>query len=132
LIQETRIYTVLGWIIQQFSRYKKCPLLSSHWNPRDDDFNKLAFVLRLKTFICKFELYGPIGSWEDLLNMFPLWAHVKKGKKKVSPIVAPHDPRGPWFQQTLSCTMSESFHVNFSSFRPEVLEKTIFKIFFPM
>jgi hypothetical protein len=61
LIQGTRTFTVLGWRIQQFYRYKTFPLLCPHRIPRADDFNKLAFVLCLK-ILSKFELYAPIGS----------------------------------------------------------------------
>jgi hypothetical protein len=43
------------------------------------------------------------------------------------PIVAPHDPRGPWFVQTLIYIISESFHVNMSSSGSVVCEKKIFK-----
>jgi hypothetical protein len=45
MLLDARIYTVLELRIQQFSRYKKCPLLCPHPTLRVDDFNKLAFVL---------------------------------------------------------------------------------------
>jgi hypothetical protein len=42
-------------------------------------------------------------------------------------IVAPPDPRGPWFKQTWIYITSKSFHVNMSSSGPVVLEKETFK-----
>jgi hypothetical protein len=45
----------------------------------------------------------------------------------VFPIVAPPDPRGPWFVQTEVYIISESFHVNMSSSGSVVLEKKTFK-----
>jgi hypothetical protein len=42
-------------------------------------------------------------------------------------IVAPPDPRGQWFVQTLIYIISESFYVNMSSSGSVVLEKKIFK-----
>jgi hypothetical protein len=44
----------------------------------------------------------------------------------VFPIVAPPDPRGPWFQETWIYIISESFHVNMTYFGSVVLEKKIF------
>jgi hypothetical protein len=41
-------------------------------------------------------------------------------------------PRGLCFLQTWFCTRSESFHVNLSFSFPAVLEKNIFRIFFPI
>jgi hypothetical protein len=45
----------------------------------------------------------------------------------VFPIVAPPDPRGPWFVKTWIYITSESFHVNMSSSGSVVCEKKIFK-----
>jgi hypothetical protein len=45
----------------------------------------------------------------------------------VFPIVAPPDPRGPWYQQFWIYIISESFQVNMTYFGSLVLEKKIFK-----
>ena len=45
----------------------------------------------------------------------------------IFPIVAPPDPREPWFVQTWIYIISESFHVNMSSSGSVVLEKKSFK-----
>jgi hypothetical protein len=45
----------------------------------------------------------------------------------VFPIVAPPDPRGPWFEQFWIYIISESFHVNITDSGSVVLEKKIFK-----
>ena len=45
----------------------------------------------------------------------------------IFPIVAPSDPRGPWFVQTWIYIISESFHVNMSFSGSVVLEKKIFE-----
>jgi hypothetical protein len=45
----------------------------------------------------------------------------------VFPIVAPPDPRRPWFEQTWILIISESFHVNMSSSGSVIYEKKIFK-----
>jgi hypothetical protein len=89
LIQGTRIYTVWGWRIQQFSRYKKCPLLFPHPIPMHDDFSKRAFVLCLKTFMLIWALWA---NWflRRSIKYVPFIAHVKT----VSHIVAPPEPRG--------------------------------------
>jgi hypothetical protein len=42
-------------------------------------------------------------------------------------IVAPSDPRGPWFVQTWICTISESFCIDLSFSGFVVLGKKIFK-----
>jgi hypothetical protein len=47
----------------------------------------------------------------------------------VSPIVAPPDPRGPWFEQTWICTISASFYVDLNISGLVVFEKNIFKHF---
>jgi hypothetical protein len=44
----------------------------------------------------------------------------------VYPIVAPPDPRGPRFEQTLINIISESFHVNMNYSGSVVLEKEDF------
>jgi hypothetical protein len=43
----------------------------------------------------------------------------------VFPIVAPPNPRGPWFEQTWIYIMSKSFHGNLSSSDSVVLEKIL-------
>jgi hypothetical protein len=45
----------------------------------------------------------------------------------VFPIVAPSDPRGPWFQETWIYIISQSFHVNMTYSGSVFLEKKIFK-----
>jgi hypothetical protein len=45
----------------------------------------------------------------------------------VFPIVAPPDPRGPWFQEMWIYIISESFHINMTYSGSLVLEKKIFK-----
>jgi hypothetical protein len=54
------IYLVKVWRIQSFSRYRKYPLLCPHPTPGDDDFNKLAFVLCLKTFM---QIWALWANW---------------------------------------------------------------------
>jgi hypothetical protein len=66
--------------------------------------------------ICtKFDWNWPAGSGD-----FFQYKHVNMG----FPIVAPPDPRGPWFVQTWLYIMSESFHVNMSSSGSVVCEKS--------
>ena len=49
-----------------------------------------------------------------------------------SPIVAPSDTRGSWFEQTWISIISGSFHINFSFTGSVVLEKKIFKWHHPI
>jgi hypothetical protein len=84
----------------------------------------LYYVCKL---FCKFELYGPNGSWEkDLFRHVPFLSTCKKKKT----LLWPHSTPGAMILTNFLCTMSESFPVNFSSFDPGVLEKKIFRIFF--
>jgi hypothetical protein len=86
------IYTVLGWRLKQFSRHKYVIHCAPTRPPGTMTLTNVHLYYLWK-LSCKFELFGPIGSWEDFLNMFPLKAHVKI----VSPIVASPNPRELWF-----------------------------------
>jgi hypothetical protein len=68
----------------------------------------------------KFNWNWPAGSGEDF---FFQYKHVNMG----FPIVAPPDPRGPWFVQTWIFIIPESFLVNMSSSGSVVCEKKILK-----
>jgi hypothetical protein len=74
-----------------------------------NNFN--SFYLRM--IDTKFDWNWPADSGEKdffIINM-------------VSPIVAPHDPWGPWFEPTWIYIISGRFHVNTSSSGSVVLEK---------
>jgi hypothetical protein len=110
LFKGVRVYTVWSWYMSfeapwqteqkyiqfrggefnSFKKLKEFPYRGPTRFPGTMTLTNLYYVWKL---LSKFELFGPIGSWEKyLLNMFPIYAHIKT----VSLIVAPSDPREQW------------------------------------
>jgi hypothetical protein len=91
--------------------------LLPHLTPRGHDF-----VLCQKAFMY---ILASLTQWYLKRRIFKYFSYIKACKNNF-PYCGPHmTPRG----QTCFCTMSESFHVNFSFSGSVVLEKKIVKIF---
>ena len=91
--------------------------------PWGHGLNNLESALPEDTCILNWPIMALLFFRRRFLKMFPINSHVKHW----SPIVAPPYPWGPWFEQTIIYTMSESFHIRFIFSGPVVLEKKIFK-----
>jgi hypothetical protein len=81
-------------------------------------FTNFLFTIIIKLLL-DFQLFWTNGSWEEILKIFSYIYTVKNS----FPCCGPTWPPAAMNLTNLHCTMSESFHVNFSHSGPAVLEK---------
>jgi hypothetical protein len=76
----------------------------------------------------KFELFWLSGILMRFSKIFPIETDVDI----LYPIVAPHNPQGPWIKCNWFCTISWSTCVNLNFYGTVVHEKKIFKLPYPI
>jgi hypothetical protein len=85
------------------------PLLRSKPEPQGPWFEQFKICMISGRFHISFSFSALVvlenKIFKDFSYIYIIW-------NKVSPNVAPPDPRGPWFKKTWICTMSETSHVN--------------------